>query len=101
MSKLFTKVGAIMCAAHRDRSSGRLHGHTWEVWASFPYDRSSAIDRQAELRALIARHDHDELPEDLAWAEDFAEYLGSTLPDCVAVSINRPAEMLSATWEVA
>lgn len=93
-----TKVGAVMCAAHRDVNTGRLHGHTWEVWASFPFDGTSAVERQAQLKAAVAEYDHDELPQDIAWAEPFAAHIGETLAGCLAIEISRPSEMLSALW---
>jgi hypothetical protein len=87
-----------MCAAHRDVETGGLHGHTWEVWASFLFDGTSSLTRQAELQSLISEFDHTELPRELAWAEPFAAHVGARLPSCIKVEVDRPSERLCAIW---
>ena len=97
MGEVRTGVGAIICAAHNS-SDGRLHGHTWEVTAWWPYAGSSALGLQARLGEAVARFDHGLLPDDLAWGEAIARYIGEEL-GCVAVDVSRPAERIYARWE--
>lgn len=98
--RTFTKVGAVLCAAHRDRE-GRMHGHTWTVWATFAVltDTADATDLQADLRSALAFWDHDVLPEPLSTGEALAEWVGAQLPGCVRVDVERPAELIAACWE--
>ena len=94
-----TTVGAILCAAHRSRD-GRLHGHTWRVWVTFPClgGPLDATTLKATLeRFLSDMGDHGVLPDRLAWGEAIAEDVGRGL---VAdyVRVERPDEMIVAEW---
>jgi 6-pyruvoyl-tetrahydropterin synthase len=88
-----TGVGGHFSAAHRDRTTGLLHGHTWEVLAWFK--QGDAVELQAALNAELAALDHCELPDHLAWSEAIAEHLLQRLK-CLEVQVNRPLERLYA-----
>lgn len=96
MSRVGTKAGAVLCAAHED-AQGRLHGHTWQVWAS-SY-RRDALALQDDLKALLSTLDHGVLPRELAAGEDLAEFIGKRLDGCFRVDVCRPLEMIEAWWE--
>jgi hypothetical protein len=91
-----TQVDAVFCAAHKDRQSGIMHGHTYQVSAWFPYKGSDATVLREYLVDEIRALDHRELPEHLTWAEEIASYLLGVLPDCVRVRVSRPLEGLHA-----
>jgi 6-pyruvoyl-tetrahydropterin synthase len=92
-----TGVGAIFCAAHRDKQSGVLHGHTYEVIAWFPSGRDARA-MQKLLEGVLIGFDHrlldDVLPD--TWAEEIAEAVKRLMHDCVEVQVNRPLERLYA-----
>lgn len=88
-----TGVGGHFCAAHRDRASGALHGHTWEVEAWF--DDGDARDRGTQLASTLANLDHSELPDRLAYGEQIAEHLLALL-GAQKVLVRRPAERIFA-----
>lgn len=96
-----TGVGAVLSAAHRDRETGTLHGHTWEVTAWVVAGRS-ALPHQDLLRIAISKLDHRELPTELAWGEDIAEWIADEMTLAGAavlmVEVNRPAERIYAKW---
>jgi len=93
-------VGGIVSAAHRDTGTGKLHGHTWEVTAWFCRG-TDAVIRQCRLDSILSEIDHTELPDQLAWGEDIAEWVAAKFDDsaCVAVDVSRPLERLYARWE--
>lgn len=91
-------VSGHFSAAHRDVTTGALHGHTWHVLAKFDVPcRANAICHKAALDALLKHWDHTELPENLAWGEDIAAAVGC-LVNCVEVEVSRPAEGFYAWW---
>lgn len=94
-----TGVGAFLCAAHKDRQSGRLHGHTWEIEAWFP--DGDAVGRKAQLDALVSTLDHTELPAELTWGEDLARHFIISLDGCDEVIVRRPAERIFASARIA
>lgn len=96
MSRVATRVGAVLCAAHQD-SLGRTHGHTWQVWVSS--DRRDALALQRELKSLLQPLDHSILPQSLAAGEDLAAFVGERLKGCFRVDVCRPLEMIEAWWE--
>lgn len=96
MSRVGTKAGAVLCAAH-ENISGQVHGHTWLVWASS--DRRDAVELQEDLKALLATFDHGLLPRELSEGEDLAAFVGERLDGCVRVDVCRPLEMIEAWWE--
>jgi len=94
-----TGVGAHLSAAHRDIDSGKLHGHTWEIVAWFPYKPGvNALDLQVRLKKLLAEWDHDVIPDRLATAEELAIQIGFHLMGCVAVDVSRRSDRLFARW---
>jgi len=98
MSKVLIGVSGHFSAAHRDRDTGEIHGHTWHVLAKFnPPCRVNSICHKAALDALLSHWDHKMLPDDLAWAEDIARAVGC-LVNCVEVQVSRPAEGFYAWW---
>jgi 6-pyruvoyl-tetrahydropterin synthase len=91
-------VGAVFCAAHKDKFTGQLHGHTWEVEATFLAGRN-ASELQEELVAVLKTLDHSLLPDNLAWSEDIAEFVLQSLDGCKAVAVKRPLERIYAYVE--
>lgn len=93
-----TGVGWHLSAAHRDRLSGQVHGHTWFVIAwHICQDRNDAVILQMHLKTLLASFDHTVLPDELAMAEDFAAMvLKLSQPSCVEVEIRRGEDRLYA-----
>lgn len=90
-----TGVGSYFCAAHRDRDTGQLHGHTWDVVAWFKTSKN-AITLKAELQSVLQGFDHKELPDELAWGEAMAVEIMRLLTDCVEVEIRRESERIYA-----
>jgi 6-pyruvoyl-tetrahydropterin synthase len=90
-----TSVGGTFCAAHKS-PEGVLHGHSYEVWAS--WRNGDARDRQDALRRLLEQIDHTELVHELTWGEGLAEWIGHSLPGCIRVRVKRPLEMIEAEW---
>lgn len=91
-----TTVGAVLSAAHRD-AQGRIHGHTWQVWASAPRTEATALQRA--LQAVVGALDHTILPDNLSEGEDLARHVGEGLEGCFRVRVCRPLEMIEAIWE--
>lgn len=89
-----TGVGGYFCASHRDRATGRRHGHTWDVVAWFV--AGDAEVRKEELAAILTTLDHSELPDELAWGESIAAHILTQLTDCTQVSVSRPSERIFA-----
>ena len=95
--KVSTGVGAVLCAAHRDRD-GRMHGHTWEItawWKGAP----NAREKQAMLSLYLSSFDHGFLPDNLAWGEHLATRIAQDL-GCSQVDVSRPLERIYARVEV-
>lgn len=99
MSKVLIGVSGYFSAAHKDRDTGDIHGHTWKVTAKFETCEAPKDARlyKASLDALLKQWDHKTLPDKLAWAEDIAKAVG-TLQNCVEVEVARPLEGLYAWW---
>ncbi len=94
-SKILTGVGAILCAAHRDKD-GRLHGHTWEITAWWE-GQPDAAERQEALNNWIFPYDHGVLHPDLSSGEALAALCGTAL-GCAQVDVSRPLERIYARW---
>jgi hypothetical protein len=60
--------------------------------------RSDATCFRAALDALLARLDHTELPDDLAWGEDLARQI-ALIGGVDEVEISRPPERIHARWK--
>jgi len=96
--EMLTGVSGHFSAAHKS-PEGQWHGHTWYVKAWFRNKhRLDARVMQAALNTMLARYDHSELPEHLAWGEDIAREI-ATLVNCVEVEVSRPAEGVYANWK--
>jgi hypothetical protein len=91
-----SQVDVAFCAAHRDRRTGAVHGHSYLASAWFPYTGGDVQVLREYLIDEIRPLDHSELPEHLTWAEDIAAYLLGVLPNCSRVRISRPLEGLHA-----
>jgi len=89
-----TGVGFLLCAAHRDRVTGNMHGHTYEVVCWFE-DGHDAEKLQAHCARLCADLDHSTLSDSLAWAEDLIPEI-KRRTNAVDVEIYRPLERLYA-----
>lgn len=87
-----------IAAAHKDRLTGQVHGHTYFVkaWHECP-DSNDAVVLQNHLRTLCATWDHAVLPDELARGEDWAvAIMRLSPPTCVEVEILRNGEGLYA-----
>lgn len=94
-----TGVSAILCASHRDRLTGTVHGHTWHVTAWMPGKPSRDGEvLQQRLKTILAHWDHTVLPAELASGEDIAEALAKLMGDCTEIVVARPLEGLFARW---
>ena len=100
MSRKLTGVGAVLSAAHVSRDRKSTHGHTWEIVAWFPA-KNDALMLQYSLNEEVGRLDHSILPDELAWGEELAAYIGRMLQElgCIAVDVSRPSERIFARWE--
>lgn len=106
----FTGAGGVFCAAHADKTTGNMHGHTWQVIAWFYMGEAEAV--RDLLQGILKTIDHTTLPPELAWGEDLAEWIAGKLnenpncpaprstPLCVRVQVNRPAEHIYAEWQI-
>lgn len=95
-----TTVGAILSCSHRDEVRKAIHGHSYEVWATFAGEPArDATVLQATLRGVLAAWDHKTLPDDLSRAEDLARAIGTLLDGCISVKVRRPLEMFEAAWQ--
>ena len=88
-------VGSFFCAAHRDKETGQLHGHTWDVVAWFKTSRN-AVELKAELQDVLKAFDHKELSFDLSWGEAIATEIIRSLNECVEVEVRRESERIYA-----
>lgn len=96
--EMLTGISGHFSATHKS-PEGQWHGHTWYVKAWFRNKhRLDARVMQASLNTMLARYDHSELPENLAWGEDIAREIGSLI-NCVEVEVSRPAEGIYAKWK--
>ena len=96
--EMLTGISGHFSAAHKS-PEGQWHGHTWYVTAWFKNaNRLDARIMQASVKTMLARYDHTELPDNLAWGEDIAREI-ATLVNCVEVEISRPAEGIHAKWK--
>jgi hypothetical protein len=95
--KSLTGVGAFFSAAHRDKATESVHGHSFEVIAWWREGRS-AIELQQTLSEYLGKFDHTMLPDNLAWGEALGKQIIRDL-GCVKVEINRPIERLYAVTE--
>ena len=96
--EMLTGVAGHFSATHKS-PEGKWHGHTWYVKAWFRNKhRLDARIMQASLNTMLARYDHSELPDNLAWGEDIAREI-ATLVNCVEVEVGRPAEGIYANWK--
>lgn len=100
MSRSLSGVGGVLSCAHRDKETGQIHGHTWDVVAWFR-TAADARYRQKQLSEVLHDLDHGMLPDDLAWGEDLARHIAEKLGDtCAQVDVNRPSERIYARWVV-
>lgn len=93
--KKHTGVGGYFSAAHTDKETGKLHGHTWEVVAWFVSEKN-ANKLKEQLNYALLSFDHSCLPDGMAWGEDIAEYIIDCLPGCVEVTVSRNSERIFA-----
>jgi hypothetical protein len=91
-----TGVGGVLSCAHTTPDGG-LHGHSYEVVAWFRHGHDAEALRR-HLQVILDGLDHKVLPDPIRWAEELAEAIGTALPGCIAVDVNRPAERLFAKW---
>lgn len=92
-----TGVGCIISAAHSDKKTGQMHGHSYEITAWYNGDTRDAVATQRHLQGICMSLDHTVLPPDLAWGEELAQtILRCVGPPCVEVEVRRPLERLYA-----
>lgn len=107
-----TGVRASLNASHRNRTTGVVHGHRWNVtlWFLSYSSPADAVHLRNALTEYLARYEGKCLPDKLAWAEDLACAImhGMTpdphgydgrLGEVVAVEISREREGLLARAE--
>lgn len=94
-----TGVSGILCASHRDRLTGTLHGHTWRVtaWVDGAIHRDGQ-NLQERLKGILRAWDHTVLPDELASGEAIVAAIAHLLGDCSEVLIERPLEGYAARW---
>lgn len=92
--RIQTGAGFLIRAAHADKVTGVVHGHTYEAvcWFDGGHD---AVKLQAYCARLCADLDHGLLPAELAWAEDLIPEI-KRRTNAVDVEIRRPLELLYA-----
>lgn len=82
-------VGVIISVAHRPRGGGPIHGHDYQIRASFR-EGPCMVEATKRLKAVTDQLDHTLLADDLSRAEDMARWIGARLSGCVLVEANRP-----------
>lgn len=90
----YVRVRSTLSVAHRG-VEGVLHGHSYEVWATFP--RGDALAWRVRLDQVLTELDHCELPANLALGEDLAEWIGLRV-EALSVSVIRPVEGFESGW---
>lgn len=101
LAPILSGVGAVLRAEHRNRTTGKVHGHEWEVRAWFYYDGTDAEIRKYQLEEALRPYQGTCLPDALAWAEQMVAWLAAVLnggADCRRATISRHQEMLYAEW---
>lgn len=92
-------VRAVFSAAHRDPQTGAMHGHDYEVIATFPGEPLRRFEvMQERLRQTLTAMEHTELPPELWSAEALAPAIAGLLGDAVKVEVNRPWLGHFVTW---
>lgn len=96
--RVLTGVGWHISAAHAERLTGAVHGHTWEVTAWHECkDENDAVILQKNLQGVCAGFDHTVLLPAQSRGEDLAKaILDLSLPSCVEVEVRRPLERIYA-----
>lgn len=90
-----TGVGGVFCASHSPKGVP-LHGHTWQVIVWFPMGEADAL--RTAVQAVLKTLDHTHLPDNLAWGENIAEFIGRLFPHAIRIQCNRPMEHIYAEW---
>jgi len=89
----------VFSAAHRDPQTGALHGHDYQVTATFPGEPLRRFEvLQVKLRETLHGLEHSELPPELWSAEALAPAIGRLLGDAIKVVVARPWLGHSVTW---
>lgn len=100
MSDAETGVGAILCIAHRARTGGDLHGHSYEVVAWFSEPGGDALHLQRLLRDCLDVLDHKIANPGRSTGEEIAVWVKKNFIsggfDCVQVEVRRPLERIYA-----
>lgn len=91
-----SKARATFCASH-ESTDGVLHGHSYEVWATWQYGGEDIVPRQLKLAAVVSQLDHTVLPEYLRTAERIAKFIADEV-GAIAVEVRRPVEGLEGCW---
>jgi hypothetical protein len=97
-------------ASHRDQATGDVHNHEWEITAWWPYNGTSGEVRRHQLEEQIKSLEGRCLPDQIAWAENLAEYIVHAINSeyacyggygtCCLAEIVRHDERLLARWPV-
>lgn len=91
----YIKVRGIVSLAHRKSPNAPVHGHSYEIWASF---HSGDADRLVKnLKNLLAEIDHTEVSPDLANGERLAAWVGQRV-GAYSVTVVRPVEGIESGW---
>jgi len=113
-SKVLTGASGTLTAMHRDRSTGEVHQHIWEitVWVTAwqMQKQQDAKSVQRHLDKWTSNYSGKCLPDRIAWAEDMATHIADhfsidigrevycPLFEVRAVEISREKEGLKALW---
>lgn len=90
-----TGVGFLLSCAHRDKKTGEMHGHTYEVTCWYRHIGDDAEQLRDFCKFACRDLDHSVLPEDLAWAEQLATEV-KRRTGASEVIVARPLERLYA-----
>jgi 6-pyruvoyl-tetrahydropterin synthase len=85
-------VGHILSVTHKDIVRKELHGHSYEVIAWF--ETGDAVGLQKLLGGVVRQLDHTTLPDEMTRAEEIGRWIGTRLPGCLVVDVNRPLKRI-------
>jgi 6-pyruvoyl-tetrahydropterin synthase len=92
----YSGVGGVLSVGHTG-PEGVAHGHSYEVVAWYRHGHDARL-LQSYLKVVLDKLDHTVLPDELRLGENIAEHIGTQLPGCVEVEVNRPLERIYARW---
>lgn len=101
MPTVLTGARVSLTADHRERGTGRVHGHTWTITA-WQTEGGNALWLQDSLNSWASQYEGGCLPDRIAWGEDMAadvaRFLTSEFSEPTRVEVTREKEGLFAEW---